>query len=73
MNRINRIGRRPIAVRAVLTVVAFAISLGGCQTTQERVASDDRRCQSYGLSPGSQAYAQCRMSLDTTRMITTGR
>jgi hypothetical protein len=72
MNRINRISRRTIAVMAVLVVVAFAIPLGGCQTTQERVASDERRCQSYG-APGSPAYVQCRTTLDTTRMITTGR
>jgi hypothetical protein len=41
--------------------------LAGCQTTEERLAADDYRCQSYGLKKGDPAYAQCRMNLDTNR------
>jgi hypothetical protein len=29
--------------------------------------NDDQRCQSYGFRPGSQGYAQCRMTLDIQR------
>jgi hypothetical protein len=64
---INQIGRRTIAAMAVLAVVALVISLSGCQTTEERVAADDRQCQSYGVQPGSPAYVQCRMNLDNNR------
>lgn len=30
-------------------------------------ANDDAKCQSYGLQPGSEGYAQCRMNLDNQR------
>jgi outer membrane biogenesis lipoprotein LolB len=31
---------------------------------QAQAASDDAQCQSYGVSPGSPGYVQCRMNLD---------
>jgi hypothetical protein len=49
--------------RAVLLV----LMLTGCQTTEDRIAQDDRQCKSYGVKPGDQAYMQCRMNLDTNR------
>lgn len=30
-------------------------------------SQDDRTCQSYGLSPGSSGYSECRMRIDTAR------
>lgn len=30
-------------------------------------SQDDRTCQSYGLSPGSPGYSECRMRIDTAR------
>lgn len=45
----------------------LALLLAGCQTTEERIAIDDRQCRSYGAVPGSQPYMQCRMNLDTNR------
>lgn len=49
----------------VLVIVAVgALSLGGCMTTEERIASDDRECQSYGVVSGSPGYVDCRMRLD---------
>lgn len=47
--------------------ILLALMLGGCQTTEEHVASDDRQCQGYGVAVGSPAYVQCRQNLDTNR------
>lgn len=47
--------------------ILLSLLLAGCQTTEERIALDDRQCQSYGAKPGDQAYMQCRMNLDTNR------
>jgi hypothetical protein len=30
-------------------------------------AADDKQCQSYGLKPGTDAYASCRIKLQTAR------
>lgn len=47
--------------------VLLALMLAGCQTVEERIAIDDKQCQSYGVGVGSPAYVQCRQSLDTNR------
>jgi hypothetical protein len=47
--------------------ILLALLLAGCQTTEERIASDDSQCRSYGTKPGDQAYIQCRMNLDNNR------
>lgn len=52
--------------RALIAAGAF-VALAGCQTTDERIAQDDRTCQSYGVAPGSAAYIQCRTNLDRGR------
>jgi hypothetical protein len=57
-------GERTMRIGTALLVCCI---LGGCQTTEERVAADDRQCQSYGVQPGSPAYVQCRMNLDNNR------
>lgn len=42
--------------------------LTGCAASQEqRIAVDDKTCQSYGIQPGSPAYVECRMKLDQNR------
>jgi hypothetical protein len=54
-----------------LCVLALALRLGGCMTTEERIAAqnakDDQKCLSYGAQPGSQAYVGCRAQLDAAR------
>jgi hypothetical protein len=45
----------------------LALLLSGCQTADQRIAVDDRQCQSYGVAPGSPAYVQCRSSLNANR------
>jgi len=47
--------------------ILLALLLAGCQTTEDRIAQDDRQCQSYGVAPGSPGYVQCRSNLDTNR------
>jgi hypothetical protein len=47
--------------------VFAALLLAGCQTTDDRIALDDRQCRSYGVEVGSPAYVQCRSNLDTNR------
>lgn len=47
--------------------VFLALLLSGCQTTEDRIAADDRQCQSYGVAKGSSAYVDCRKNLDAGR------
>lgn len=50
------------------TLALFGLlTLSGCMTTDERMAADDRQCQSYGTKVGEPAYVQCRMNLDNNR------
>jgi hypothetical protein len=43
----------------------------GCQTTAEQqaavIAQDDAKCLSFGAPKGSQAYFDCRMTLERDR------
>lgn len=56
-------------------VLAFAIvclTLGGCASMsaaqlQRLATQDDATCKSYGLSVGTNAYAQCRMTIGQNR------
>lgn len=50
--------------------LALAISLAllsGCASPEQTAAVDNDRCASYGFTPGTDAYAQCRMQLDSDR------
>jgi hypothetical protein len=51
--------------------IFICLFLAGCQTTQDRMAVDDAKCQSYGTKPGDPAYIQCRMNLDNNRAAVT--
>ena len=48
-------------------IAVFTALLSGCATRAELAAVDDEKCRSFGAQPGSSAYMQCRMQLDTTR------
>jgi hypothetical protein len=63
---VSRVQFEGIAVKnlKLTAVVVCGLQLGGCMTAQERVAADDRQCQSYGVAPGSPGYVECRMRLD---------
>lgn len=58
--------------RAFLAIGAIAV-LAGCSPTQEDkarfAAADDAQCQSYGTTPGTPAYTDCRLKLDRQRAI----
>jgi hypothetical protein len=47
--------------------------LAGCSTTQEDkarfAAADNEQCLSYGTTPGTPAYTDCRLKLDRQRAI----
>lgn len=47
--------------------VLLALLVTGCQTTEDRIAADDRQCQSYGVAKGSPEYVMCRANLDAGR------
>lgn len=47
--------------------ILLALLLTGCQTTEDRIALDDRTCLSYGVARGTPGYVQCRANLDTNR------
>src|SRR4051794_8444368 len=48
----------------LLLVALGALSLAGCVTDQEL---DHQACSNYGFKPGTNDYAQCRMSRDQNR------
>lgn len=44
------------------------LALAACATDTANWADQDvSRCESYGFTPGSQGFANCRMHLDTAR------
>ena len=55
--------------RIILSMVVLLV--GGCAIDEEmarqRAAVDHAKCIEYGFTRGTQAYAECRMTLDQTR------
>jgi hypothetical protein len=55
-------------------VVILGMLSADCVSDEERAAniaaSDDGACQSYGASPGTTEYFQCRMMKDQRRQAT---
>lgn len=52
----------------VIAILAGVLLLGGCAEYEQRQAAardagDDSQCRSYGIQPGTDVYAQCRMNL----------
>ncbi len=52
------------------SVLLVSLLLGGCDITasQER-ATDANICTNYGFKPGTNEFAQCRMSRDQQRQV----
>lgn len=46
------------------TMLCVALLVGGCASSGER---DAVRCESYGFTPGTDAYASCRQQADLQR------
>ncbi len=75
--RYSRHGRA-FPVRSIAAcVLALAVAGRAAMEQQQReqaearaaaqADSDDAQCQSYGATPGSPSYIQCRMNLDNQR------
>jgi hypothetical protein len=43
--------------------LAATLLVAGCEAHDKLAAADDASCRSYGLSPGTKPYNQCRMVL----------
>ena len=58
-------------MKLVLVLIATSMLLGGCATAAERAAQradrDNAKCAGYGFKPGTEAFAQCRMTQDVER------
>ena len=54
---------------ALIVPVLAILPLAGCMTTEQQIALDDTKCQSYGVPKGSPAYVQCRGQLDQNRAM----
>ncbi|MFO1205864.1 MAG: hypothetical protein U1E63_09100 [Burkholderiales bacterium] len=52
-------------LKAVLTV--GTIVLAGCVSPAEQKAADTKQCQGYGFTPGSEAFANCMMTIANRR------
>jgi hypothetical protein len=48
-------------VVGAITLLPLILTLAACATAEQRAATDDKTCQSYGAKPGTDAYVQCRM------------
>jgi hypothetical protein len=52
-----------------LTLVLAAVGLSACQTMtpEERRATDERQCMSYGFKRGTDGFATCLQRIDLDR------
>ena len=52
----------------VLFLAAVSVALAGCARSESAAEaafrSDDAKCKSYGADPGTDAYVDCRLSID---------
>lgn len=44
-----------------------ALTLAGCASPAQLAEMDKDKCRGYGLKPGTEAFANCRMTLDVER------
>jgi hypothetical protein len=48
----------------LLSVTATGLLLSGCISPQEMVLRHRAACESYGFTPGTEAYSNCLLRLD---------
>jgi hypothetical protein len=53
-------------MRFIVMALGAAI-LAGCVSAEQQAQMDGQECMSYGLKPGTDAYAQCRMRVTENR------
>jgi hypothetical protein len=62
-----------MASKQILALAGLLLAVTGCQEMAAmRTAMDNSRCQSYGFTPGTDAFAQCRMNIDLQRRAEPG-
>jgi len=50
-----------------LPVLALAVLLAACMTSEQRQAADEAKCRSYGFKKRNDAFAQCMQRIDIER------
>ena len=50
-----------------LPVLALAVLLAGCMTSEQRQAADEAKCRSYGFKKRNDAFAECMQRIDLDR------
>jgi len=63
-----------VKLPAILVLASLSVMLTGCLTsspddTAKIEAADNEKCISYGTTPGTPAYTDCRMKLEKMRKI----
>lgn len=54
--------------RKTIALAGMAVLLlAGCLTPAEQKAADSRECEGYGFAPGSDAFANCMMTIANRR------
>lgn len=52
----------------IVAAAVMAAPLASCVTSEELAARDYEACVEYGFTPGTDAFANCRLELDQQRM-----
>jgi hypothetical protein len=63
-----------VRLPAFLVLASMSVTLMGCfassqENTAQIEAADNEKCVSYGTTPGTPAYTDCRMKLEKMRKI----
>ncbi len=59
-------------VRLIISII-LSVFVVGCAGDPAKVArADDEACRGYGIKPGTEAYASCRVSKDNMRVTERG-
>ncbi|HEY0292898.1 MAG TPA: hypothetical protein VGC51_11300 [Hansschlegelia sp.] len=51
----------------VALILLALLALAGCATQEQLAEADKQKCRGYGMRPGTEAFANCRMTLDVER------
>lgn len=50
-----------------IAVFLALLALSGCASAEQIAAADNAKCQSFGATPGTPTYVECRMEQDRLR------
>jgi hypothetical protein len=75
--KLDGFGGPAMRVLTILVLTFFIAGLMGCATSQEDkarlAAADNEQCISYGTTPGTPAYTDCRLKLEHQRALLASR